>query len=83
VKLVAGMTRRVGKCPFFFCLWSLIRSFGVGIAFDLIPSLRKSFFSLDRRGSRRSAKSTAFLKICWIVSLGILIVELLMCSNIF
>ena len=59
-----------------------MRSFGVGIALDLIPSLRKSFSSFDRRGSRVSANFTACSKMGWMGLLGILTVELLMCSCI-
>ena len=51
MKLVAGMISLVGKFPFTFSLWSLMRSFGVGMNIELIPSIRKLYSFLKRRGS--------------------------------
>ena len=42
VKLVVGMISLMGKFPLVFYLWSFMRSYGMGIDFESIPSVRKS-----------------------------------------
>ena len=61
MKLVAGMISLVGKFLFTFSLLSLMRSFGVGMDLESIPSIRKSYSFLKRRGSSLVARSCTFL----------------------
>ena len=72
VKFVAGTTSLVGKSLFWsFFLWSLIRSFGVGIALEFRLSWMKFDLSDDSWGASFFARSDACLKMCITFCLGV------------
>ena len=72
MKLFAGTTSLVGNWLFSSAfLWSLIRSFGVGIALDLIACLMNSASLVDSRCSIDSSRQYASSDTSVSLALGI------------